>query len=293
MKKVRKAIFPVAGFGTRFLPITKSQPKEMLPIVDKPVIHYLVEEAVASGIEEIILVTGRGKQAIEDYFDISFELEYNLVERGKHDLLKEVAEIPNMARFVYVRQQIPRGDGHAILCAKNLIGNEPCAILYGDDLVRGDQPALAQLIEVYQQTGESVIGLTEIPNSETKKYGIVNGKKHDFCTNTIKLEQFIEKPDPKVAPSNLAVIGKYILTPDILEELNKIKEGGSEDGEIRLADGIIESIKKGLSINGKLISGKRYDAGSKIGFLKATIDFALEREDLRGELLEHLRNIEI
>ncbi|PIQ79259.1 UTP--glucose-1-phosphate uridylyltransferase [Candidatus Peregrinibacteria bacterium CG11_big_fil_rev_8_21_14_0_20_41_10] len=288
--KIRKAIFPVAGFGTRFLPVTKSQPKEMLPIVDKPIIHYLVEEAVASGIEEIILITGRGKKAIEDYFDQSFELEYNLVEKGKHQLLQAIREIPNLARFVYLRQPIPRGDGHAILCARDLIGDEPCAVIYGDDLVDSEIPALAQLLEVYNQTNQPVIGLTKVAPTDVSSYGIVETSDHN---NLLQIKSLIEKPEQEDAPSNLAVIGKYILTPQIFEILAKVEEGSVGDGEIRLADAFIIALKHNYPLYGKLIDGKRYDAGSKIGFLKATIDFALKRPELATELRAHLKNIDL
>lgn len=287
--RVRKAIFPVAGFGTRFLPATKSQPKEMLPIVDKPVIHYLVEEAVAAGIEEIILITGRGKKAIEDYFDVSFELEHTLVEKGKHQLLKEVTEISNLARFVYVRQPIPKGDGHAILCAKDLIGDEPFAVMFGDDIIDSEVPALTQIIELYNKVKTPVVGLTRVKPEEVSSYGIISSSNQG---EEVEIESIIEKPSIKNAPSNRAIIGKYVLTPEILETLTLIESGSKKDGEIRLVDALIKAIKSGKKIFGKEIVGKRYDAGSKIGFLKATIDFALKREDLGPELMAHLRSID-
>ncbi len=260
--KIRKAVFPAAGFGTRFLPVTKSQPKEMLPIVDKPVIQYLVEEAVASGIEEIIIVTGRGKRSIEDHFDYSFELEHTLVEKGKNTLLKEVRRISKLAKFIYVRQPMPLGDGHAILCAKEVVGNEPFAVLFGDDIVDNKVPALKQLIEVYQKTKSSVIALQAVTPSETENYGIIGIKKSDGRIHEI--ETLIEKPAPEKAPSNLGIIGKYVVTPEIIEALQKSK--ASHGGEIRLIDGLTE-LKKTQKLFGLEIEGKRYDTGNKFGLI--------------------------
>ncbi|MBP7819508.1 UTP--glucose-1-phosphate uridylyltransferase [Candidatus Gracilibacteria bacterium] len=289
-KKIRKAILPVAGFGTRFLPVTKTQPKEMLPIIDKPVIQYLVEEAVASGIEEIILVTGRGKSAIEDYFDVSFELEYNLVEKGKHELLNQVRQIAKMARFVYVRQPIPKGDGHAILCAKELVQDEPFAVLYGDDIVDSERPALGELIKAYNETGSSIVGLTNVAKTEVSNYGIV---ETDTESINAKITSVKEKPSPSETTSTKAIIGKYIITPEVLNLLAKIESGQVDDGEIRLADALKEAVTKNIPLYGIQISGTRYDTGSKIGFLKATVDYALKRPELRSELLEHLRTIDL
>lgn len=280
--KVRRAVMPVAGFGTRFLPVTKSQPKEMLPVVDKPVIHYLVEEAVKSGIEEIIIVTGRGKRAIEDYFDQSFELEHNLVEKGKEDLLKEVLEIPNMARFVYVRQAVPRGDGDAILCAFDLVREEPFAVIFGDNLVMNDEsPGLSQLISMYERTGESVIGLNSVSDKEVSMYGMVDMDSQGL------VQGFVEKPASRAeSPSNLAVVGKYIVTPSLLQALKAYAEGHSGTGEIRLANGIIDYIAGGGKVYGHEIEGKHYDTGNKVGWLKANIDYAMARG---GELEEEIR----
>lgn len=279
MQKIRRAIFPVAGFGTRFLPVTKTQPKEMLPIVDKPVIHYLVEEAVNSGIEEIIIVTGRGKRAIEDYFDQSFELQHNLVESGKHDLLKEVLEIPNLARFIYVRQPLPLGDGDAILKAYSLLKGEPFAVMFGDDLVMSEVPALRQLIDVYEQTGNSVLALTEVLDSEVSSYGMVEMDSEGA------IKAMVEKPKNRAeSPSNWGIIGKYIITPEVLEVLHSQMNGK----ELRLADALKEYVAGGGSVSGKPISGKRYDTGTKIGLIKATIDFALQRPDLAKELKKFL-----
>lgn len=287
-RPIRKAIFPVAGFGTRFLPATKAQPKEMLPIVDKPVIQYLVEEAVAAGITDIIMVTGRGKRAIEDHFDSSFELEYTLVEKEKHDLLEEVRNISKLANFVYVRQPKPLGDGHAILCARDVVGEEPCAVLYGDDVVDGKVPALKQLIDVYNETGSSVIGLKEIPLAEISNYGVMGGKK--IKDDTYQVEQLVEKPKPENAPSNLAIIGKYIVTPEVFGCIEK--GGRSAGGELRLIDGL-EVLMKSQPIYGKILEGKRYDTGQKIGLIQATIDFALKRKDLGPELKKYLKTLDL
>ncbi len=284
--KIRKAVFPAAGFGTRFLPVTKSQPKEMLPIVDKPVIQYLVEEAVASGIEEIIIVTGRGKRSIEDHFDYSFELEHTLVEKRKHSLLKEVRAISKLAKFIYVRQPMPLGDGHAILCAKEVIGNEPFAILFGDDIVDDETPALQQLINVYQKTHTSVIGLSKIDPKETGSYGVIKSKKSTGRLHEI--DSLIEKPKTSEAPSNLGIIGKYVVTPEIIQALEKAKP--SHGGEIRLIDGFIELHKK-QQLYGYEILGKRYDTGTKLGLITATIDFALKRKDLAPKLKKYLQGI--
>lgn len=287
-RPIKKAIFPVAGFGTRFLPATKAQPKEMLPIVDKPVIQYLVEEAVAAGITDIIMVTGRGKRAIEDHFDSSFELEHTLVEKEKHALLEEVRNISKLANFIYVRQPKPLGDGHAILCARNLIGDEPCAILFGDDIIDGKVPGIKQLIDAYNETGCSIIGLQEIDKKDSSSYGMIGGKK--VGNMLYEIEQLVEKPKPADAPSNLAVIGKYIITPEIFD---CIEQGGrSAGGEQRLIDGFEVLLKK-QRIYGKILEGKRYDTGQKIGLITANIDFALKRKDLGPELREYLKNLKL
>ncbi len=287
-KKIRKAVFPAAGYGTRFLPATKAQPKEMLPIVDKPVIQYLVEEAVEAGIEEIIIVTGRGKRAIEDHFDHSFELEHTLEKKGKKNLLKKVWEVSDLAKFVYVRQPMPLGDGHAIMQAKELIGDEPFAVLFGDDIVDHEIPAIKQLINVYEKTNSSVIGLEKIPKNETNKYGIV--KSCGFDGRTHHLEGMVEKPDPKKAPSDLAIIGKYICTPEIFEAMEKAKP--SKDGEIRLIDGFLELIKT-QQIYGYELEGKRFDTGQQLGFIGATIHYALKRKDLSADLTKILRSLDL
>ncbi len=288
MQKIRKAVFPAAGFGTRFLPVTKSQPKEMLPIVDKPVIQYLVEEAVAAGIEEIIIVTGRGKRSIEDHFDLSFELEHTLVEKGKQKLLDEVKKIEKLAKFVYVRQPMPLGDGHAILCAKEVVGDEPFAIMFGDDIVDHKIPALKQLIDAYHKTGHSVMALEKIPKKDTPHYGVVKPGKSSGRTHEIV--GLVEKPSPEKAPSNLGIIGKYVVTPGILKALEKAKP--SHGGEIRLIDGFMELMKK-ERLFGYELEGKRYDTGNKLGLITATIDFALKRKDIGPELKKYLRSLDL
>ncbi|MFA6435626.1 MAG: UTP--glucose-1-phosphate uridylyltransferase GalU [Candidatus Gracilibacteria bacterium] len=284
---IKKAVFPAAGFGTRFLPVTKAQPKEMLPIVDKPVIQYLVEEAVAAGIEEIIIITGRGKRAIEDHFDDSFELEYNLVEKGKHNLLKQVRALSNLAKFVYVRQPSPKGDGHAILCAKELLHDEPFAVLFGDDVVDSSVPALKQLIDIYNEKRASVIGLEKIDRKQSDQYGMVKAKS--IHGRLVEIEGLVEKPKPENAPSDLGIIGKYICTPALLRELEKA-ESGTKDGEIRLIDGFRRLLGK-ESIYGYEIEGKRYDCGTKLGLIQATLNFALKRDDLGPELKTYLQNL--
>lgn len=285
---IRKAIFPVAGFGTRFLPATKAQPKEMLPIVDKPVIQYLVEEAVAAGITDIVMVTGRGKRAIEDHFDSNFELEYTLVEKEKHELLEEVRNISKLANFIYVRQPKPLGDGHAILCARNIIGNEPCAVLFGDDVIDGKVPAIKQLMDVYQETGCSVIGVKEVPLEEISNYGTVGGLL--LQDGLFQVEKLVEKPKPAEAPSNLAVIGKYIITPEVFDCIER--GGHSAGGEKRLIDGFEVHLKT-HPIYAKILEGTRYDTGQKIGLLQANIDFALKRPDLSPELRKYLKSLQL
>lgn len=285
---IRKAVFPAAGFGTRFLPVTKAQPKEMLPIVDKPVIQYLAEEAVASGIEEIIIVTGRGKRAIEDHFDYSYELEQTLVERGKRQLLKEVRHIAEMAKFIYVRQPKPLGDGHAILCAKEVIGHEPFAVLFGDDIVDSKVPALAQMMKVFEEKRAPVIALERIQKSQSQKYGIIEPTAHHRGKRLHGIKNLIEKPEPQCAPSNLAVIGKYILTQEVLEALEHVKKG--TDGEIRLIDAFRLLLGK-TCLYGYEVEGKRYDTGDKFGFIQATIDFSLKRRDLGPPLKNYLRQL--
>ncbi len=285
---IRKAVLPAAGFGTRFLPATKAQPKEMLPIVDKPVIQYLVEEAVASGIEEIIIITGSSKRAIEDHFDYNFELEYMLEKKGKKELLKKVQDVRNLAKFVYVRQPMPKGDGDAIMRARDVVGDEPFAVLFGDDLVDNKIPALKQLITVYQKTGCSVIGLNKVPKKDVDKYGIVSPKSSEGRIHT--LESLVEKPNPKTAPSDLAIIGKYIVTPEIFDALEKASS--SKDDELRLIDGFRKLIHI-QNIYGYELEGKRYDTGNTLGFITATLDFALKRKELAEDIKEYIRSLDL
>ena len=277
MKPIRKAILPVAGFGTRFLPATKAQPKEMLPIFDTPAIEYIVREAVAAGIEDIIIVTGRGKRAIEDHFDANFELEHALFEKKKMKELEIVQKLSDMANFVYVRQPQPLGDGHALLCAQSLIqDDESVVVLFGDDIVDNqDGPnAVEQLMEVYEATGESVVLLEQVPDERVNQYGIVDYKEKD--TNHGTINRFVEKPPLSEAPSNLGVIGKYILTPDIWHKLKVTSP--SPDGEVRLANAFADHLADNGPIYGRILEGQRFDTGDKIGFLKATLHYALKQE---------------
>jgi UTP--glucose-1-phosphate uridylyltransferase len=283
LKKVRKAIIPAAGLGTRFLPATKAMPKEMLPIVDKPTIQYIVEEAVASGIEDIIIVTGKGKRAIEDHFDYAPELEQNLMEKGKIDLLNNVQYSTNLANIHYIRQKEPKGLGHAIWCARKFIGDEPFAVLLGDDIVQSETPCLKQLINQYEETNHSIIGVQTVPNGETNRYGIIDPAFQDG--RLYQVENFVEKPELGTAPSNLAIMGRYILTPEIFEFLDKQEAGAG--GEIQLTDAI-QKLNQIQSVFGYDFEGKRYDVGEKLGFVKTTIEFALHKEEIKDELLEFL-----
>jgi len=284
--QIKKAIFPVAGMGTRFLPATKAQPKEMLPIVDKPIIQYLVEEAVASGIEEIIFVTGRGKRAIEDHFDYAYELEQILNNNGKKELLKTIRDISNMAKFTYVRQKEPKGAGDAILCANHLIGDEPVAILYGDDLVFNKKPALLQLIEVYNKYQDPIVALEKISRKEIHKYGVIDGVK--IAPRTFQINNLVEKPKLGTEPSDLSIVGKYIITPEVIKELKKIKT----KGELFLTDALLAVAKK-RAVYGYQFEGKRYDCGSKIGFIKATIDSGLQHKETKSELKKYIKGLKI
>ena len=281
MKKVRKAIIPAAGLGTRFLPVTKAMPKEMLPIVDKPTIQYIVEEAIESGIEDIIIVTGKGKRAIEDHFDHAFELEDNLLKKGKLDLLKKVQE--SIIDIHYIRQKEPKGLGHAVWCARKFIGDEPFAVLLGDDIVRAETPGLKQLIQQYEETGCSVVGVQKVAEHETHRYGIID-------PNTIEgrrylVNKFVEKPKPGTAPSNLAIMGRYVLTPEIFDFLDRQEIGAN--GEIQLTDAI-QHLNETQRVYAYDFEGKRYDVGEKLGFIKTTIDFALENTELKDELYNYL-----
>ena len=286
MKKVRKAIIPAAGLGTRFLPATKAMPKEMLPVVDKPTIQYIVEEAVASGIEDIIIVTGRTKRAIEDHFDNAPELERTLEEKGKLDLLQKVRYSSNLANIHYIRQKEPKGLGHAVWCARNFIGDEPFAVLLGDDIVQSETPCLKQLIDQYEETYSSVIGVQQVPDNETYRYGIID--PIDKVGRLYQVKQFVEKPAPGTAPSNLAIMGRYVLTPDIFHFLEKQEVGTG--GEIQLTDAIqqLNQIQRVFAYD---FDGKRYDVGEKIGFVKTTIEFAIKDPDLHNEILEFMKHI--
>lgn len=289
MKKVRKAIIPAAGLGTRFLPATKAQPKEMLPIVDKPTIQYIIEEAVASGIEDIIVVTGRGKRAIEDHFDKSYELEETLAKKEKWDILEKVQSISNLANIHYIRQKEPKGLGHAIACASRFIGNEPFAVLLGDDIVHSpDKPALKQLIDVYERFNSSVIGVQQVPFEDVSKYGIIAMNNSEIEDGVFRIHDLIEKPAKEKAPSNYAIMGRYVLRPEIFYLLEKITPGAG--GEIQLTDAI-KLLNEQQIVVAHNFEGKRHDVGDKFGFIKATIEFALEREDLKDSLLEYLREV--
>lgn len=289
MQSVRKAIIPAAGLGTRFLPATKAQPKEMLPIVDKPTIQYIIEEAVASGIEDIIIVTGRGKRAIEDHFDKSYELEETLAKKGKFDLLEQVQAIANLANIHYIRQKEPLGLGHAINCAKSFIGDEPFAVLLGDDIVHSQtKPCLKQLIEVYERFNSSVIGVQEVPDEDVSKYGIVSIKQTEIAKNCFHVNDLVEKPKLENAPSNYAIMGRYVLRPEIFEILDTQTPGAG--GEIQLTDAIKRLNEKQMVVAYNF-EGTRYDVGDKFGFIKAQIEFALKRDDLKEDVLNYLEEV--
>ena len=285
--KVRKAIIPAAGLGTRFLPATKAQPKEMLPIVDKPTIQYIVEEAIDSGIEDIIIVTGRNKRAIEDHFDKSFELEEELKKKNNQDLLNLVQDISNLVDIHYIRQKEPKGLGHAIYCAKSFIGNEPFAVLLGDDIVHSPQkPCLKQLIDVYNEYKTTVVGVQTVPEDDVSKYGIVSCKQVD--ERVYKVKDMVEKPEKDKAPSNIAILGRYIITPHIFRFLEDATPG--KGGEIQLTDAL-RNLMGCEAMYAYDFFGKRYDVGNKLGFLQATVEFALERDDLKSEFSQYLREI--
>ena len=289
MMRIKKAIIPAAGLGTRFLPATKAQPKEMLPIVDKPTIQYIIEEAVASGIEDILIVSGRGKRAIEDHFDKSYELEETLASKEKWDILEEIQQISELANIHYIRQKEPKGLGHAIYCARRFIGNEPFAVMLGDDIVQTDSvPCLKQLIDVYDEYQSPVVGVQKVNDSDVSKYGIVSYMEEAVAEDIYHVDDMVEKPIPEEAPSNSAIMGRYILTPDIMDILATLKPGSG--GEIQLTDALKE-----LSLKQRVLAyhflGKRYDVGDKFGFIKATIDFSLQRDGLKHQLLEYLEQI--
>jgi UTP--glucose-1-phosphate uridylyltransferase len=286
--KIRKAIITVAGFGTRFLPATKAQPKAMLPLVDKPIVQYLVEEAVKAGIEQIIFVTGKGKRAIEDHFDSHFELEYLLEQKGKEEVLTQVRDISDMAEFFFVRQKYARGNGDAVLATRSFIGNEPCAVLFEDDIVASDIPAISQLIEVYNRYQDPVIALTRVPHSEVSKYGIIEGAQVN--NRLFEINRFVEKPKPEDTKSNLAVIGKYIITPTIFDKLEQMKN--SVKGELGLDHAFIEILKTN-PLYGYEIEGKRYDCGDKLGYIEAVIDFSLQHSEIGEKVKKHIKNLKL
>ncbi len=284
--KVRKAIIPAAGLGTRFLPATKAQPKEMLPIVDKPTIQYIIEEAVASGIEDIIIITGRSKRAIEDHFDKAYELENELLKSEKHELIKLVQDISNLANIYYVRQKEALGLGHAIHCAKTFIGNEPFAVLLGDDIVEAQTPCLKQMIDVYDQYQTTLLGVQTVDPKNVSKYGIIDGNQ--VGDRIYKVNDMVEKPAPEAAPSNVAILGRYIITPAIFDCLERTKPGAG--GEIQLTDAL-KLLSEQEAMYAYDFIGRRYDVGNKMGFLEATVEFALRRNDLKEEFGTYLKQI--
>ncbi len=291
--KVRKAVFPAAGLGTRFLPATKAQPKEMLPLVDKPIIQYAVEEALASGVETIIIVTGRGKSAIEDHFAVSYELEKVLEERGRQDLLRTVRKVSDLVSISYVRQKEALGLGHAILMARDLVGDEPFAVLLGDDIIDAPVPCLRQMLDVYENSPASVVAIQEVPSTMISRYGVIAGSPIQFNGKSDRLFQvseLVEKPPAEKAPSNLAIIGRYILEPEIFERLATTKPGA--DGEIQLTDGL-RALLRDRPVYGWRFDGKRYDAGDKLGFLTATVEFALRNPELGGSFRKYLKNLQL
>jgi len=291
--KVRKAVFPAAGLGTRFLPATKAQPKEMLPLVDKPLIQYGVEEAIHSGVQNIIIVTGRGKTAIEDHFDVSFELEHLLETRNKKDLLATVRAVSDMINVSYVRQKEALGLGHAVLRARELVGDEPFAVILSDDVIDADVPALRQLLDVYEFYGAPVLALMEVPKDSISAYGVVDAEPvshHGGGDRLYRIRNLVEKPKPQDAPSNLAIIGRYVLTPEVFHSLETITPGSG--GELQLTDGLKHALRS-RPIYGYRFEGTRYDAGDKLGFLQATVEFALKRHDLGGPFRDYLKSLQL
>ncbi len=291
--RVRKAVFPAAGWGTRFLPATKAQPKEMLPLVDKPVIQYAVEEAVAAGIEQVIIVTSSQKRAIEDHFDLSLELEQLLEERGDIEMLRQIRHISDLAQVAYVRQKEQLGLGHAVLVAKELVGHEPFAVILSDDVVVAERPCIGQLMHAYQQTHSSVVAVMEVPREDTNRYGVIAPDESADATDDARLRRVtavVEKPSPEEAPSNLAIIGRYILTPKIFEKLEQTPRGAG--GEIQLTDAI-EALMEEQQVYGYQFEGIRYDAGTTMGWLKASVELALQRPDVGRDFRDYLRSLDI
>ncbi len=289
--RVRKAVFPAAGWGTRFLPATKAQPKEMLPLVDRPVIQYAVEEAVAAGIEQVIIVTSSQKRAIEDHFDLNYELEHLLEERGEIEMLRQIRHISDLAQIAYVRQKEQLGLGHAVLMAKELVGHEPFAVILSDDVVVGQRPCIGQLIHAYHQTHSSVVAVMEVAPEETSRYGIIGGEQVEGQAGRLwRVDRVVEKPQPEDAPSNMAIIGRYVLTPKIFDKLEQTPRGAG--GEIQLTDAI-EALMEEQAVHGYAFEGTRYDAGTTMGWLKASVELALARPDLGPEFADYLRGLEI
>ena len=284
--KIKTAVIPAAGLGTRFLPATKAQPKEMLPIVDKPTIQYIIEEAVEAGIEDIIIITGRGKRAIEDHFDKSFELEHTLEKRGKDEMLKQVQNISDMVRIHYVRQKEPLGLGHAIHCAKVHVGNSPFAVLLADDMIVGDKPAIGQMMEMYEKHNGGILAVKKVSDDAVSSYGILDAEKES--DDLYRVKDMVEKPAIEDAPSNLAVIGRYILTPEIFDILEDLPPG--KGGEIQLTDAI-KILNQRRQVYGYVYQGKRYDIGNKEGFLEATVEMALRRPELKDKFSKYLKEI--
>ena len=284
--KVKKAIIPAAGLGTRFLPATKALPKEMLPIVDKPTLQYIIEEAVSSGIEEILIITGRNKKSIEDHFDKSVELELELVNKHKDALLKQVRDISNMVNLYFIRQKEPKGLGHAINCARSFVGNEPFAVMLGDDIVDAKTPCLKQLMDCYEENGVSILGVQEVAKKNVDKYGIVDGVQ--ISDRLYKVNNLVEKPQVDLAPSNIAILGRYIITPEIFDILDQTLPGIG--GEIQLTDALKTLISR-QDMYAYEFSGRRYDVGDKLGFLQATVEFALKRDELKVPFMEYLQTL--
>ncbi len=291
--RVRKAVFPAAGWGTRFLPATKAQPKEMLPLVDKPVIQYAVEEAVAAGIEQVIIVTSSQKRAIEDHFDLSFELEHLLEEKGDIEMLRQIRHITDLAQVSYVRQKEQLGLGHAVLMAKELVGHEPFAVILSDDVVVGERPCIGQLVHAYNETHSSVVAVMEVPNADSQRYGVIAGGPVEGALNhgrLHKVTRLVEKPAPADAPSNLAIIGRYVLTPKIFDKLESTPRGAG--GEIQLTDAI-EALMEEQAVYGYEFEGTRYDCGTTMGWLKASVELALERPELNPEFRTYIRELQV
>jgi UTP--glucose-1-phosphate uridylyltransferase len=287
-KTITKAVFPAAGLGTRFLPATKASPKEMMPLVDKPLIQYVVEEAVSSGIEEVVVVTGRGKRAIEDHFDVAFELEEDLKAKGKHQLLSEMQRIANLVTFCYIRQKKALGLGHAVLTAKRVVGDDPFAVLLGDDIIDAEVPALKQMMDVHRRYPTTILAVQRVPKSQTRSYGIIDARRIE--NGIYQVRNLVEKPAPDEAPSTMAIIGRYILTPEIFASLEATPPG--KGGEIQLTDGLKLLMKK-QPIYAFEFKGVRHDAGDKLGFLRATVEFGLKNEEFGEAFRRYLKKLQL